>query len=135
MASNLTEERGPPTFIDIPGSAVKFMEETQNDTEAVTIHIMFVLKSNKDSEAFLENWVRDAHYMRTQYGMLSTQLHRAVGEESNIFLNSVSWESTAAFRKAFNNPEFKKHTSNFPAGTIVHPLLLKKVAVPGICTA
>ncbi|KAH9209017.1 antibiotic biosynthesis monooxygenase [Leptodontidium sp. 2 PMI_412] len=128
-------ERARPNFLDIPGSATPFLQETNNDTHAVTIINTFVLKSANDADLFLENWLRDANYMKKQYGMLSTQLHRAVGEESNVFVNIVSWESTEAFRRAFHNPEFQMHIGNFPSGTDVFPVLLKKIAVPGICTA
>ncbi|KAH7372058.1 antibiotic biosynthesis monooxygenase [Cadophora sp. MPI-SDFR-AT-0126] len=128
-------ERALPNFYQMPGSATVFLEEAKVDVHAITIINTFVLKSSNEAELFLENWQRDSDFMRKQYGMLSTQLHRALGEASNMFVNVTQWESTKAFREAFHNPEFQMHLKNFPAGTHVYPVLLKKIAMPNACTA
>ena len=72
--------------------------------------------------------------MKQQPGFISTQLHRALGE-SPTYLNYAVWESTAAFRAAFTNPDFQAKLSDYPSSAIASPHLFQKVAVPGICVA
>jgi heme-degrading monooxygenase HmoA len=72
--------------------------------------------------------------MKQQPGFISTQLHRAIGE-SPTYLNYAVWESTAAFRAAFTNPEFLARLSTYPASAVAMPHLFQRVAVPGICVA
>jgi heme-degrading monooxygenase HmoA len=123
------------THLDIPGSSTTFLKQLETETSPVTFINTFVLKSHKDEEQFLANWARDGNYMKSQYGMLSGQLHRSVGEQANIFVNIAIWESTEAFRRAFNDPEFKKHVSGYPCGVIAYPIILSKIAVSGVCVA
>jgi len=59
-----------------------------------------------DEPAFLAAWEDDARFMKRQPGFISTQLHRALGENSTG-LNTAIWESAARFRAAFTNPEFR----------------------------
>ena len=49
-----------------------------------------------DEQNFLQAWQNDA-------GFISTQLHRAIGENPT-YLNYAAWQSTAAFRAAFTHP-------------------------------
>jgi len=87
-----------------------------------------------DEPAFLEAWRTDAAFMKAQPGFISTQLHRAIGE-SPTYLNYAVWESTAAFRAAFDHPEFRRTLSAYPASAVASPHLFQKVAVPGVCVA
>ena len=87
-----------------------------------------------DEQATLEAWQHDARFMKEQPGFISTQLHRALGE-SPTYLNYAVWESTAAFRAAFANPEFLARLSSYPPSVVATPHLFQKVAVPGICVA
>jgi heme-degrading monooxygenase HmoA len=87
-----------------------------------------------DERATLEAWEQDARFMKEQPGFISTQLHRALGE-SPTYLNYAVWESTAAFRAAFANPEFLARLSSYPPSVVATPHLFQKVAVPGICVA
>jgi heme-degrading monooxygenase HmoA len=93
----------------------------------------FMLDS-ADEEPFLKVWRDDADFMKRQPGFISTQLHRAIGQ-SATYLNYAVWESNAAFRAAFANPEFQAKLSNYPASATASPHLFQKVAVPGICVA
>lgn len=87
-----------------------------------------------DEPAFLRAWQGDAEIMKRQPGFISTQLHRAVGD-SPTYLNYAVWESTADFRAAFANPEFRAKLSDYPASAVASPHLFQTVAVPGICVA
>ena len=87
-----------------------------------------------DEEIFLQAWKHDAAFMKQQPGFISTQLHRAIGE-SPTYLNCAVWESTADFRAAFANPEFRAKLSAYPSSAVGSPHLFQKVAVPGICVA
>jgi heme-degrading monooxygenase HmoA len=87
-----------------------------------------------DEQTFLRVWQDDAAFMKRQPGFISTQLHRAIGE-SPTYLNYAVWESNAAFRAAFTNPEFLAKLSDYPSSIVASPHLFQKVAVPGICVA
>ena len=85
-----------------------------------------------DEQTFLQVWQNDAAFMKRQPGFISTQLHRAIGENPT-YLNYAMWESTAHFRAAFANPEFLAKLSGYPPSSVASPHLFQKVAVPGIC--
>jgi len=87
-----------------------------------------------DEPAFLAAWKDDAGFMTRQPGFISTQLHRAIGENAT-FLNYAVWESTARFRAAFTHPEFQAKLATYPASVVASPHLFQKVAVPDICVA
>ncbi|WP_064693233.1 antibiotic biosynthesis monooxygenase family protein [Rhizobium aegyptiacum] len=87
-----------------------------------------------DEPKFLELWQDDAAFMKRQPGFISTQLHRALGENPTYF-NYAVWESNAHFRAAFVHPEFRAKTSVYPSSAIASPHLFQKVAVAGICVA
>jgi heme-degrading monooxygenase HmoA len=87
-----------------------------------------------DEQTFLQAWQDDAVFMKRQPGFISTQLHRAVGD-SPTYLNYAVWESTAAFRAAFTQPEFRGKLSAYPASAVASPHLFQKAAMPGICVA
>ncbi len=72
--------------------------------------------------------------MKRQTGFISTQLHRAIGENPT-YLTYAVWESPAAFRAAFGHPEFSAKLATYPASAIASPHLFQKVAVPGVCVA
>ena len=85
-----------------------------------------------DEQTFLAVWQDDAAFMKRQPGFISTQLHRALGENPT-YLNYAVWESNAHFRAAFGHPEFKASLAAYPSSAIASPHLFKKVAVSGIC--
>lgn len=85
-----------------------------------------------DESGFLDTWQEDAAFMKQQPGFISTQLHRALGESPTYF-NYAVWESNAAFRAAFSNPEFQAKLSAYPSSTVGSPHLFQTIAVPGIC--
>jgi heme-degrading monooxygenase HmoA len=101
------------------------------DANAVVLVNLFTLEK-ADEQAFLQAWREDALFMKQQPGFISTQLHRALGG-SLMYLNYAVWESTADFRAAFSNPEFREKLSVYPASVAGSPHLFQKIAVPGVC--
>lgn len=103
------------------------------ETSPVVLINLFTLDV-ADEPKFLEVWQDDAAFMKRQPGFISTQLHRAVGENPT-YLNYAVWESNAHFRAAFVHPEFRAKTAAYPSSAIASPHLFQKVAVAGICVA
>jgi heme-degrading monooxygenase HmoA len=88
----------------------------------------------EDADALLAAWADDARYFKAQPGFISAQLHRGT-MGSSTFLNYAVWESVAAFRTAFGNPEFLAKLAHYPDSTTAAPHLFRKLAVSGICVA
>jgi heme-degrading monooxygenase HmoA len=103
------------------------------DASPVVLVNVFTI-DRADEPTFLKVWEDDAAFMKRQPGFISTQLHRAIGENPT-YLNYAVWESTAAFRAAFGHPEFRAKLATYPASAVASPHLFQTVAVPGICVA
>jgi heme-degrading monooxygenase HmoA len=103
------------------------------DASPVILVNVFTL-DKADEQTFLKVWEDDAAFMKHQPGYISTQLHRAIGENPT-YLNYAVWESTVAFRAAFGHPEFRAKLATYPASAVASPHLFQTVAVPGICVA
>ncbi|AZG78902.1 antibiotic biosynthesis monooxygenase family protein [Methylocystis rosea] len=103
------------------------------DASPVVLVNIFTL-DKADEPGFLKTWQDDAAFMKRQPGFISTQLHRALGENPT-YLNYAVWESNAAFRAAFSNPDFQVKLAAYPSSAIASPHLFQKVAVPDICVA
>lgn len=101
------------------------------DASPVVLVNLFTIDKT-DEQAFLKAWQDDALFMKQQPGFISTQLHRAIGE-SPTYLNYAVWETTAHFRAAFTNPQFRAKLSVYPNSVVASPLLFQKVGVPNIC--
>ena len=112
-----------------------FPIERQITIDASPVVLVNVFTLDKaDEQTFLKVWEDDAAFMKRQPGFISTQLHRAIGENAT-YLNYAVWESTAAFRAAFGHPEFRAKLATYPASAVASPHLFQTVAVPGICVA
>ena len=112
-----------------------FPIERQLGIEAGPVVLVNVFTLDKaDEPSFLEVWRDDAAFMKRQPGFISTQLHRALGD-SPTYLNYAVWESTAAFKAAFSNPDFQAKLSAYPSSAVASPHLFQKVAAPNICVA
>ena len=103
------------------------------DASPVVLVNLFTL-DKADEQIFLKIWRDDAAFMNRQPGFISTQLHRAIGDNPT-YLNYAVWESTAAFRAAFSQPEFRTKLSLYPSSAVASPHLFQKIAVPDICVA
>jgi heme-degrading monooxygenase HmoA len=112
-----------------------FPIERQLGIEASPVVLVNTFTLDKaDEPDFLKIWQDDAAFMKRQPGFISTQLHRALGENPT-YLNYAVWESNAAFRAAFSNPDFQAKLADYPSSAVVSPHLFQKVAVPDICVA
>jgi heme-degrading monooxygenase HmoA len=103
------------------------------DVSPVVLVNLFTL-DQADEQKFLQVWQDDAAFMKRQPGFISTQLHRAIGD-SPTYLNYAVWETTAYFRAAFTQPEFRSKIAAYPSSAVASPHLFKTVAVPGVCVA
>lgn len=101
---------------------------------APVVLINLFMLTRADEAAFLAAWQADAAFMKRQPGFISTQLHRALGDNPT-YLNYAVWESNAHFRDAFSQPEFRAGLAAYPDTSVATPHLFQKVAVPGICVA
>ena len=112
-----------------------FPMERQLAIEASPVILINLFTLDKvDEQAFLQAWRKDALFMKQQPGFISTQLHRAIGENPT-YLNYAVWESNAEFRAAFSNPAFRDKLSAYPSSAAGSPHLFQKAAVPGVCVA
>lgn len=107
-------------------------KQIQSDEAGSVVLLNTFTVAAEDVEAMLATWRTDSAIMKRQPGFISAQLHRGVGG-ANVFVNYAVWESLDAFRSAFANPEFRAAIANSPASAVARPVLLKKMAVPGIC--
>lgn len=103
------------------------------DASPVVLVNVFTLEK-ADEQTFLQVWENDAAFMKRQPGFISTQLHRAIGENPT-YLNYAVWETTVHFRAAFTHPEFRTKLAAYPSSAVASPHLFQKVAVPDICVA
>ncbi|MGA4211673.1 antibiotic biosynthesis monooxygenase family protein [Ralstonia pseudosolanacearum] len=88
----------------------------------------------EDEDAFLAAWAEDSRFMKRQPGFISTQLHRAIGDNPT-YVNYAVFDNVAAWRDAFRHPEFQERLKAHPPSVTARPHLFEKVAAPGLCTA
>jgi heme-degrading monooxygenase HmoA len=119
-----------PVFAEMD-ETVTLAEQMADEGGPVILVNTFVVPP-REANRLLEAWASDAAIMKRQPGFISTQLHRGIAG-SGAFLNYAVWESTAHFRAAFSNPEFRAQLGAYPETATVSPHLFRKVAVPGIC--
>ncbi len=115
-----------------PAVAVRDQLADRSAEPVVLVNIFHVDPDKTD--ALLEAWKDDARFMKAQPGFISAQLHRGIAGSGTLF-NYAVWESVAAFRAAFSNPEFQAKFAPYPDGAKTSPHLFRKVAVEGICVA
>ncbi|MGH8931405.1 MAG: antibiotic biosynthesis monooxygenase family protein [Egibacteraceae bacterium] len=110
---------------------VGYQEQLAQDTAPIVLINQFHV-APEDADRLVEVWADDAAFMKEQPGYISAQLYRGTAG-STTFINIAVWESTAALRDAFLNPEFQERIRRYPASTVGSPHVFAKVAVPGIC--
>jgi len=107
----------------------------QTDIDAGPVVMVNLLTmASEDETAFLAAWTADAQFMKRQPGYISTQLHRAIGENPT-YLNYAIFDSVATWRTAFRTPEFQEMLKAHPGSVVARPHLFTKIAVPDLCTA
>jgi|SRR5215467_14140263 len=88
---------------------------------------------HEDVDLFVKTWASAAEIAKKMMpGAISFQLHRGIAG-SNIFVGYVVFESTAAIRQLYKNPDFPSKLSEYPASTVAASHIFTKVAVSGIC--
>jgi heme-degrading monooxygenase HmoA len=112
-------------------SIVTLQEQMASDARPVVL-INKLYVDPGEADALLAAWAADAAVMKRQPGFITTQLHRGI-EGSSTFINYAVWESVAAFRQAFQQPEFQAGLAQYPGSVVAEPHLFQRVAVPGIC--
>ena len=121
-----------PKFAEMD-AAVTLADQLEDDGGPVILVNTFTVPVD-DADRLVAAWAGDAALMKCQPGFISTQLHRGIAG-SGTFLNYAVWETTAHFRAAFANPEFRARLGAYPESATVSPHLFRKIAVPGICVA
>ena len=98
----------------------KFPIERQLGIEAGPVVLVNIFTFDKaDEPGFLKIWQDDAAFMKRQPGFISTQLHRALGENP-AYLNYAVWE----FDRRFPRGVLK---SGFPSETLSLPVLCRRL--------
>lgn len=115
-------------------AAVTLADQVRSTAEGPVVLINKFNVAADEAEALLAAWREDSHVMKRQPGFISAQLHRGL-EGSGVFVNVAVWESVAAFRNAFGNPEFQSKLGHYPASAVASPHLFRRVAVDNVCTA
>jgi heme-degrading monooxygenase HmoA len=113
---------------------VTYRQQLQDDHPGPIVLINKFTVPPEQVERAIEAWSIDAAFMQRQPGFTSAQLHRGTAGSTTL-VNVAVWESAAALRNAFMNPEFQQRMSGYPDGTTASPHVFRKVAVPGICDA
>ncbi|HEY3506230.1 MAG TPA: antibiotic biosynthesis monooxygenase family protein [Actinocatenispora sp.] len=102
-------------------------------TGPIVLANTFVVPTDR-SEAFLDQWTKQAEYMKAQPGFVSLQMHRGTAG-SQLFLNVAVWESTEALARALANPQFQSMSAEVPDDIQSYPHIFEKIAVEGVCEA
>jgi quinol monooxygenase YgiN len=110
---------------------VTFGEQLQHEEGPIVLLNEFHVPPEQVA-TFVKIWADDATFMKQQPGYISAQLHRGTAG-SATFLNIAVWESVAALRAAFTNPEFQAAMKRYPDDAVASPHVFTKVAVSNIC--
>ena len=121
-----------PNFAEMDAT-VTLADQLKDEGGPVILVNTFTVPA-EDADRLAAAWAVDAALMKGQPGFVSTQLHQGIAG-SGTFLNYAVWETTAHFRAAFANPEFRARLGAYPESATITPHLFRKMAVPGICVA
>jgi heme-degrading monooxygenase HmoA len=113
---------------------VSFFDQLNDKGDGQIVLINIFTVPSEAIDAFLANWAAESKVMMRQPGFVSAQLHQGLAG-SETFTNYAVWRSIADMRAAFHNPEFQSAIDKTPAGIDAVPLLVRKVAVSGVCEA
>ncbi|MER6957382.1 antibiotic biosynthesis monooxygenase family protein [Streptomyces sp. NPDC000618] len=120
------------TFTELdPGQ--EFAAQVGLDSGPCTLLDMLIVPPGAVDEV-IGHWRQHADYMKTQPGLISVQMHRAVGDGGTL-INLAVWESPAALLAAVSAPEFAAIATDYPPGTVCTRQLLRQEAVDGVCVA
>lgn len=119
---------------NIDGSS-PFLAQLQgpDDGQPITLINVFIAPEGQVDEV-IDIWRQDALVMKAQPGFVDAQLYRGTGD-SRILTNVATWENLTSFQEAFRREEFQKTLTLYPDGSLAHPMVVRKAAVPGVCVA
>ncbi len=112
--------------------AVPFAEQLGAESAGTVVLVNVFTVAPEEAPQLLRAWAEDAAFMKKRPGFVSTQLHEGIAG-SGAYFNYAVWESAAAFRAAFSDPEFQERIKAYPPGAVASPHLFRKKAVAGIC--
>ncbi|KUN58938.1 hypothetical protein AQJ46_42465 [Streptomyces canus] len=87
-----------------------------------------------ETDKVIDVWRQDSVIMKAQPGFVSAQLYRGIGD-SRLLTNVAVWETLGSLRDAFLTEEFQSTLTLYPDGSVSHPVVMRAVAVPGVCVA
>ncbi|GAB3599271.1 hypothetical protein GCM10027586_01670 [Kineococcus gypseus] len=105
-----------------------------DDTPGPVVLVNVFHVDPEHGDDLLAAWGDVLRRFRTAPGFLSAQFHRGTAG-SGTFLNYALWESTAAYRAAYEDPAFRELLVTYPPETVATPHLFTKQAVASVCTA
>ncbi|MFI8442133.1 antibiotic biosynthesis monooxygenase family protein [Streptomyces rochei] len=116
-------------------SSAPFLAQLQgpDDGQPVTLVNTFLAPEGR-TEKVIDVWRQDSLIMKTQPGFVSAQLYQGLGD-SRLLTNVAVWESLSQLRDAFLTAEFQSTLTLYPDGSISHPVVMRTLAVPGVCVA
>jgi heme-degrading monooxygenase HmoA len=116
-----------------PDSAFPVERQRQLALDATpTVLVNVFTLDTADEQEFLKACANDAGFMKRRPGFVSARFRWVIGD-SPTCMNHAVWESIAAFRAAFNIPDFRAAVSCCPSSASPH--LFQKVAAPDIRVA
>ena len=121
---------GTPKIVNLD-DRVTFKQQLEHNSGPVVLMSTFLVPPDQ-VDSFLEGFKKQFAIMRKQPGLISAQLHRGIAG-SCLFMNYVIWESTDAFKRGFERPEFQAQLKRYPPGTEVAAFMFQRIAVPGMC--
>jgi quinol monooxygenase YgiN len=112
-------------------SLVSQADQLKTDHQGPVILIGTYTCAPEHKDEMMESWIKRGQMMREQPGLVSVQLHRAIGD-ANVLVNVAVWESLDALRAA------RKKAAEDPLisdNILSRAILVEKIAVPGVCVA
>lgn len=109
-------------------------QQVQDPTDGPVVLVNIFHVDPKDADELEGTWSAILRRFKSSPGWISAQFHRGTAG-SGTFLNYSVWESTAHYRAAFTNPDFRSMLPGYPDSAVATPHLFTKVAVEGVCVA
>lgn len=115
--------------------AAPFLAQLQgpDDGRPITLINTFLAPEGQ-IDKLIDVWRRDSLIMKEQPGFISAQLYRGTAD-NRALTNVAVWENLSCLREAFLREEFQSTLTLYPDGSLSQPVVMRAVAVPGVCVA
>ncbi|AUD00996.1 antibiotic biosynthesis monooxygenase family protein [Spirosoma pollinicola] len=113
---------------------VAHQDQLKDDNQGPVVLVNIFHVAPEKGDDLLAVWANILQTFKSQSGFISAQFHRGTAG-SGTFLNYAVWESTAAYRAAYENPAFRERLPAYPEWTTATPHLFRKVAIENVCVA